>query len=178
MLQECESGPAKDQAMKTLFLLRHAKSSWKDAGLSDFERPLNKRGVHSANLLGGVLAKREPQPDLILSSPAVRAKETTLLVTEGAAFAGEVRYVDRLYLASAGTLLEIVSQLDDRHEAVMIVGHNPSLETLLPRLCGVREEMPTCALAMISFPVDLWSESSESPGQLEWFIKAKELLDR
>lgn len=164
--------------MKTLFLLRHAKSSWRDAGLTDFDRPLNNRGVRSAELIGTLLARRHRHPNLILSSPAVRARETAEIVIERAGFAAAVRYVDRLYLASVATLLETILQIEDGQTTVMLVGHNPGMEELLFFLTGAMNGMTTAALAMIRFEIDHWNEIEEGSGQLEWFINPKGLLTR
>jgi phosphohistidine phosphatase len=162
--------------MKTLLILRHAKSSWKDSGISDFERPLNARGKRSADLIGRFMKKKKLRPDLILSSTAARARETIGLVLESARLVVELRYDERLYLASAGRLAEIISQIEDDRSQVMIVGHNPGMEELLPRLTGVVERMPTGALAKIVLEVDRWSEVSETnSGRLEWLVKPKEL---
>jgi phosphohistidine phosphatase len=114
--------------MKTLLILRHAKSSWKDSGISDFERPLNARGKRAADLIGRFMKKKKLRPDLILSSTAARARETIGLVLESARLVVELRYDERLYLASADRLAEIVSQIEDDRSQVMIVGHNPGME--------------------------------------------------
>src|SRR5947209_17764709 len=99
--------------MKTILLLRHAKSSWKDATMSDFERPLNGRGLKAAPLIGRFLRRKKIRPDLILSSPAERARQTTALVMEAAQFSAELRYDERIYEASAARLLEIIYQIEE-----------------------------------------------------------------
>lgn len=162
--------------MKTLLVLRHAKSSWKDSGLADFERPLNGRGKRACDLIGRYLRKKKPSPDLILCSTATRARETVRLVLESARLIVEIRYDQRLYLASAERLEEIVSQIEDERGNVMLVGHNPGMEELLLRLTGVTESMSTAALAKIDFDVDQWSAISEQRrGSLDWLVKPKDL---
>ena len=162
--------------MKTLLVLRHAKSSWKDSGISDFERPLNTRGKRAAVLIGSFMRKKKLRPDLILSSTATRARETIGLVLESARLVVELRCDARLYLASADRLTEIISQIEDDRSEVMLVGHNPGMEELLPRLTRVVERMPTGALAKIVLEVDRWSEVSKTnSGRLEWLVKPKEL---
>jgi len=162
--------------MKTLLVLRHAKSSWKDSSLADFDRPLNDRGKRAADVIGSFLGKEKLCPDLVLSSTAARARETIGLVLESARLVVEVRYDQRLYLASAERLAEIVSQIDEHRSQVMLVGHNPGMEELLPRLTGVTERMPTAALAKITLDVEKWSEvSSARSGRLDWLVKPKEL---
>ncbi len=163
--------------MKTLLLLRHAKSSWSDPALRDFYRPLNKRGLKAAPLIGRFMRKRKLRPDLILSSPANRARQTTELVVEAAGLETEPRFNESLYEASAVQLLEIVSQVGDDAGEVMLVGHNPGLEDLLVSLTGEARRMPTAALARISLDIERWSEVRETGGQLEWLVKPKELVD-
>ena len=114
--------------MKTLLLLRHAKSSWSNPSLRDFDRPLNERGLKAAPLIGSLLLKRQLQPGLVLSSPAERARQTAALVVEAAQFAITPRFDERIYEASALALLELISQIDDGVEQAMIVGHNPGIE--------------------------------------------------
>jgi len=107
--------------MKTLLLLRHAKSSWKESGVKDFDRPLNQRGLKAAPAIGRLLRKRKLEPALVLSSPAERARQTTQLVLDAAGLKTELRYDERIYEASGARLLESVSQLDDEADAVMMV---------------------------------------------------------
>jgi phosphohistidine phosphatase len=162
--------------MKTLLVLRHAKSSWKDSGLADFERPLNGRGKQACDLIGRYLRKKKPSPDLILCSTATRARETVRLVLEAARLVVEIRYDQRLYLASAERLEEIVSQIEEERANVMLVGHNPGMEELILRLTGVTESMPTAALAKIVLDPDKWNDvAGGRSGRLEWLVKPKEL---
>jgi phosphohistidine phosphatase len=161
--------------MKTLLLLRHAKSSWNDATLSDFERPLNGRGLKAAPLMGRFLRRKKIQPDLILSSPAERARQTATLVVEAAKITAERRYDERIYEASAARLLEIISQIEENANIVLLVGHNPGLEELLARLTGESQNMPTAALASIILEADKWNKVRERNGRLEWLVKPKEL---
>lgn len=161
--------------MKTLFLLRHAKSSWDDPDLSDFNRPLNKRGLKAAPKMGAVMRKRKLQPQLILSSPAARAKETTRLISEAAGLKTEVRYEQGIYEASVGRLLKIVSQIDESVNTAMLVGHNPGFEELLAGLTSESQRMPTAALACIELEVEKWSDVSTGSGKLAWLVKPKDL---
>jgi phosphohistidine phosphatase len=161
--------------MKILYLLRHAKSSWDDPDLSDFNRPLNKRGLKTAPKMGAVMRKRKLQPDLILSSPAARAKETTRLVSEAAGLKTEVRYEQGIYEASVDRLLKIVSQIDESVNTAMLVGHNPGFEELLSALTGESQRMPTAALACIELKVKKWSDASAGSGKFKWLVKAKDL---
>lgn len=143
--------------------------------MSDFNRPLNKRGLKSAPKMGAVIRKRKVQPDLILSSPAARAKETTRLVSEAAGLKTEVRYEQGIYEASVGRLLKIVSQIDESVNTALLVGHNPGFEELLAALTSESQPMPTAALACIKLDVEKWSDASASSGKLAWLVKPKDL---
>lgn len=164
--------------MKKLLLLRHAKSSWADATLTDFERPLNERGRLAAPLVGKFMRERQLNPDLVISSPAKRTRETIALVMEAAHIETELRYDERIYEASVGNLLEVVSQIEDDKREVLLVGHNPGFENLLESLTGESERMPTAALARIILNAEKWDETAAKGGRLEWLVKAKELAKR
>lgn len=162
--------------MKKLLLLRHAKSSWDDASLPDFERPLNERGTRAAPVVGKFMRERKIRPDLVICSPAKRTRETIALVLAAAGIAPELRYDERIYEASVAGLLEIISQIEDGKTEVMLVGHNPGFENLLERLTGQSVRMPTAALARIALDSEKWSEAAAAKGgRLELFVKAKEL---
>ena len=161
--------------MKTLFLLRHAKSSWKDETLPDFERPLNSRGVRTTKLLSQIFTSDKVKPDLILSSCAVRARETIERVLEFGKVRSELRFDERIYDASIDRLLEVVHQIDKSARSVMIVGHNPGLEELITALTGQSEIMPTGTLAKITFDSSSWSNVGTQLGTIEWLRKPKEL---
>lgn len=162
--------------MKTLFLLRHAKSSWKDTSLPDFERPLNKRGRQAAPLVGKFMRKQKMRPDLILCSPAERARQTIALVGDAATFKAELRYDERIYEAHVARLLSVVSQIDEDAGKVLIVGHNPGLEELLEHLTGEVRHMPTAALAHITLDIERWADAREQSGELVRLVRPKELL--
>ena len=161
--------------MKTLLLLRHAKSSWDDKTLRDFDRPLNKRGLKAAPMVGETIRKRKLRPELVLSSPAERAKETTRLVCDAAGLIAVARYEDGIYEASARSLLEIVSRIEDAVNTAMLVGHNPGLEELLGVLTSEAHRMPTASLASIELSIERWSEVASGTGKLQWILKPKEL---
>ena len=161
--------------MKTLFILRHAKSSWDNADLSDYERPLNERGLEAAPLMGGVMRTNQFQPALILSSPAKRAEQTAMLVKEAAGFGGKIKFEKRIYEASQAQLLEIIREQNSQFESVMLVGHNPGLENLIRALTGEIHPMPTAALAVIDLEANRWSEINSSTGKLRTLIRPKEV---
>jgi phosphohistidine phosphatase len=160
--------------MKKLLLLRHAKSSWADASLPDFERPLNERGMRAAPLIGKFMRAEKIRPDMVICSPAKRARETIALVLEAAAIETELRYDERIYEATVARLFEVISQIEDKRE-VLLVGHNPGFENLLESLTGQTERMPTAALARIALNSDNWDEAAAKGGHLECLVKAKEL---
>lgn len=162
--------------MKTLFLLRHAKSSWKKEELPDHDRPLNKRGKNDAPRMGELMVKEELYPDLIISSSAKRAKKTTELLVGGAGFNPEIVYERDLYAAWPDAYIETLNVLPDNYERVMVVGHNPGLEELLEILTDEFERMPTATLAVISLPIASWREISlETRGELDSIYRPKEL---
>src|ERR1700704_3713214 len=158
--------------MKILLLLRHAKSSWKDESLSDFDRPLNERGRKAAQAIGRYLRKQKMMPDLVLSSPAVRARETTGIITTTAKLTAEIRYDQRIYEADPLRLVHVLSQIEDNFRSVLLVGHNPGMAELLGLLTGSSQHMPTAALAKIRLEgVEDWSEISQAKAILELMIK-------
>lgn len=161
--------------MRTLLLLRHAKSSRKDNGVRDFDRPLNQRGLKAAPSIGRLIRKRKLQPDLVLSSPAERARQTTQLLFEAAGLKTEVRYDERIYEATGARLFEIVGQIEEDANVAMLVGHNPGLEELLEALTGEAHNLPTAALACIELNIEKWNKVRAGGGQLEWLVKPKEL---
>ena len=144
--------------MKTLLLLRHAKSSWKHAEQTDHARPLNTRGTRDVPRMGALVRDRRMAPDLIISSSAVRAARTAGAVADACGFDGTVRSEPRLYLADPRTILEVLGEVAGDVSRVLIVGHNPGLEGLVTLLTERDETMPTAALAEISLPIDDWVE--------------------
>jgi phosphohistidine phosphatase len=161
--------------MKTLLLMRHAKSSWKTPDQPDFERPLNPRGERTAPLMGRHLRGRNVVPNLIICSPAERAKQTARLFAEAAGFGAELRYDERIYEASAARLLEVVTQADDGADVLLVVGHNPGMEELLRLLTGETRVVPTAALAKVDLTADKWGKVKELGGRLDWLAKPKDL---
>jgi phosphohistidine phosphatase len=143
--------------MKTLFLMRHAKSSWKHP-VPDGDRPLAGRGERDAPRMGRRLAKRIRRPDLILSSPAKRALATARIVAKKLHYGRKRIVVDaRLYPSSSGELLKVVQGLDDRLKRVMLFGHNPALANFAHRLSSKVDRMPTAAVAEFAFDSRSWA---------------------
>ena len=170
--------------MKTLTLLRHAKSSWDDPAARDFDRPLNRRGRKAARAMGKAMRDRGIAFDHILASPAARVVGTLEDLAEGYGGPIEPAFDDRVYMATAATLLKLVQGADDRAERLLVVGHNPGMEALALSLTrdddnALRSEMsakyPTATLAEISLPVDHWCDVALGTGQLARFIRPRDL---
>ncbi len=144
--------------MKKIYILRHAKSSWKDSSLSDFDRPLNERGKRNAPMMGIKMAELNIVPDLVLSSSANRAYTTASIVVEKLNYPKDrIEKRKDLYLASSHAILKIINSADKKHESLMIVGHNPGLTELANDLGAFQvSSMPTCALVALEFAVDEW----------------------
>ena len=145
--------------MKTLFLVRHAKSSRDDPSLPDRERPLNDRGLHDAPMMGQRLNKSGAKPDQLVSSPALRALTTAQLIADEIGYPRrDIVIDDRLYASSPERLLAVIRALDDAHGRVMLFGHNPEFAELAHRLAPEITGMPTCAVAEIGFDTDAWTD--------------------
>ena len=145
--------------MKTLFLMRHAKSSWDDDDLRDVDRPLAPRGMRDARKMGKRLAKRDKKIDLILSSPAVRARATAQLLAKKLGYKPKKIIVDdRLYAATERDLLAVIRALDNKLRRVILVGHNPELTALARRFSSDITQLPTSAIAEFKFDTRSWSD--------------------
>jgi phosphohistidine phosphatase len=154
--------------MKTLFLIRHAKSSWDDTALPDKDRPLSDRGRRDAPKMGKRLAKRDVKPDLILSSPARRALKTAKIIAKKLDYKRKNIVVeDRLYSGAVHDLLNVVQKLGDKLERVMLFGHNPELTELAHRLSSEITHMPTCAVAELC-SVRSRGQTSARPSSQKW----------
>ena len=162
--------------MKTLLILRHAKSSWKDEELDDHERPLNKRGLNDAPRMGEVIKEHDLVPELILSSSAVRARHTAELAAEQCGYEGEIGGGRELYSFASGDYLDALEKVDDGYSRVMVVGHNPGLEELAEWLTGVYTSLPTATLAVLRLDINHWSELEEGGvGELVQVFRPREL---
>ena len=157
--------------MKTLYLLRHAKSSWSFDELSDQERPLNDRGRDDAPLMGQALAKRRICPDIIVSSPAVRAMSTALLVAREMQFPHEKITVEPgIYGAEADDLLAIIKGLPDAAGSALLVGHNPTITEVANALSpSSLNEMPTAAVVCLRFSCDRWEEVGKANAEFYFY---------
>lgn len=164
--------------MKVLYILRHAKSSWDNPRMTDFDRPLNDRGLRTVPLMGEIFVKNNFQPELIVSSPAVRARETANMLKTAADLKAEIEFDEHIYEASTQTLLKLISALGEPAESAMIVGHNPGLEGLIKALSGEYQIMPTAGLAIIDLNVENWENTGEECGRLREIFRPREEFNR
>lgn len=144
--------------MRTLLLMRHAKSSWDDPDLADHDRPLNKRGLRDAPRMGALLQREGLVPDSIVSSTALRALRTARLVARACRFDKPLTATADLYHASENDWREQIRQLPDEDALVLCVGHNPGLEDFLAGWVGQYVRMPTAAIARLTFEEDDWND--------------------
>lgn len=147
--------------MKTLLLVRHAKSSWSDPTLPDRIRPLAGRGKHDVVKMGSRLANRGVKPDLLVTSPAVRTVETAKAIGKELEYKHRnIAVNDRLYACQPDDILEVVNGFDDGLSYVMLVGHNPELTDFVHLFTDSVAYMPTCAMLELQFDVDAWVDIS------------------
>ena len=153
--------------MKYLYIVRHAKSSWDQVALDDFERPLTDRGHRNAIMLGKLLKEQKIIPDLLLSSPATRAAMTARLISEQIKYsASDIIFDPKIYLASTPLLFDILRKLKNEHKQVMIVGHNPGMTALVNELAVEQvSNLPTCSIYGLRLKIKAWSELSKKCGQ-------------
>jgi phosphohistidine phosphatase len=166
--------------MKYILLLRHAKSSWSDPGLDDFDRPLAGRGLKDAPRMGKYIRKIGYKPDYIVSSPAERAKQTTEMVVDAMKMDESViNWDDDLYFESARKYIEAINGAPDSAEKVMIVGHNPLMEATATALSGGREStafrIPTAGLVCLESYAVSWNDINPGTCQVKWMMIPKVL---
>ena len=171
--------------MKTLTLLRHAKSGWDDPVARDFDRPLNGKGKRAAELVGRELRRRSVHFDHVVASPAVRVVETLEGIEAGYGEALAPTWERRIYLASAATLLDVIHDLPDSADGVLMAGHNPGLEDLVLLLAPdsgdtdlrdiVELKYPTASLAVLALPADRWADVAASSARLTLFLRPRDL---
>ena len=162
--------------MKTLLLLRHAKSSWKDSELDDHDRPRNKRGKCDAPRMGELIKELQLAPDFLVCSSARRARKTAEHVIHASGYRGESRITSELYHADRQKLVAFVANLPDAAARVLLIGHNPDLEELLEALTGQCAALSTAALAQIELAIDSWRDLPQHlPGKLVKIWQPREL---
>lgn len=170
--------------MKTVCLLRHAKSSWADSTLSDHDRPLNGRGRDAAPRVGAHMREAGHLPDLVLCSTATRTRQTLDAVLSEWEVEPAIQFEEELYLASPSEMLELVQSVDDTVESLLLVGHNPGTGILAEVLSGagpeeslqlMRAKFPTAGLAIIELSVDRWKDVVSGCGSLKEFVRPRDL---
>ncbi len=162
--------------MKTLLLLRHAKSSWDHPDLDDRERPLNKRGKRQAPEIGKLVYTENLTPDLILTSPARRARKTAQEVAKKCGYDGEIDQVADFYPGGPADYLQILSKLPEGVRRVMVIAHNPGLEEFLQMLVGQISPLSTAALAQVELPLEAWQDfNSSTRGKLVRILRPVEV---
>lgn len=170
--------------MKTVLILRHAKSDWGNPGQADFDRPLAKRGLEDAPRMGDILARFDYVPDKILASPALRAKQTAQLAAEGCGYRKAIQWEESFYGGGSEDLIAALKQLPATVEKVLLIGHNPTLEETAAFLCQPHAaaenwtdswsiKIPTAGLLCINFDMTDWTELEPGEGVLQWFVIPK-----
>ncbi len=170
--------------VKNLYILRHAKSSWKDTSLDDFDRPLNKRGRLAGKTIGAYLKKERLTPDLIICSAARRATQTMGLVKKEIGDKTPSEISRNLYMASAEEIIRILWGIDDKIETAMVIAHNPGVEYLALSLTGdgdgdawqrMNAKFPTAGLAILTFDLKNWSNITQGGARLIKFVCPREI---
>ena len=157
--------------MKTLSILRHAKSSWDDSSISDRDRPLNRRGQRDAPLMGDRILASSIRPSLIISSPAERAWTTAKIIAQSISYPREfLQRDDRIYLAGVASLYDVISEQENGFNSIMIVGHNPGLTEFANRFVpGITTNIPTCGFVAVDIDTDNWQLDKDLPCELQIF---------
>ena len=154
---------------KKLYIIRHAKSSWKDFTLDDFDRPLNKRGNLNAPYMGKKLKDKNIIPDIIISSPALRAKTTAKIIANEIGFSKSIIFDENIYETTVKTVHDIIRKVDDENKIIFIFGHNPTLNMLAEFYVDFDENIPTCGVVGIEFDCNNWIEINEKNSKLIFF---------
>lgn len=163
--------------MKTVLIMRHAKSDWGNAALSDHDRPLNGRGHADAPKMGKLLKQEELTPDLIISSSAKRAWQTAEGVAYACGYENEIEQTEEFYLAEPESYLERLSAVENHHQIVMVVGHNSGISELVSEVTNSYQQMTTANIAQVQFEIDNWAEidNEETVGRMMAFWRPKDL---
>ena len=161
--------------MKAIYLIRHAKSDWNNSELSDFERPLNKRGLRDAPFMGGKLSELKFNPDLIICSPAQRTTSTAQLLCSKTNYSFEhIKFEPSIYESSLNNLIELINDLPNTANEVAMIGHNPSTTMLSNYLTDdYIGNMPTCSIVKIELEIEDWNEIVQGIGSQKYFIYPK-----
>jgi phosphohistidine phosphatase len=168
-----------DKKVKTILLMRHGKSDWEE-DVTDFDRPLTGRGRNDTPYMGRFLLKSGKTPHLIISSPAKRARETAELLAKSCKYKGKIEFNDSLYENSPGEIIRVIQDIDDKIDVAMVVGHNPSIEGAVKKLCfremksienGIK--FPTSAIVCLEVETESCSELYPGNCTMAWFVTPK-----
>ncbi|MCB9207927.1 MAG: histidine phosphatase family protein [Ignavibacteriales bacterium] len=165
--------------MKTLYLIRHAKSSWDFPNLSDFERPLNERGQRDAPFMGKLLSERIKSPQIIYSSPAKRAITTAEIIAEFLGYdVNSIIKNENIYEAAVSDLMRIINNNSDEYSSLMLFGHNPGFTLISNYLADKKiTNLPTCGFVQIDFNLNSWNNIEGSSGNLMHFEYPKKYIN-
>lgn len=157
--------------MKTLYLVRHAKSSWDNANLADFDRPLNKRGQKAAPFMAKLMSENNVQVDRIISSPANRALTTAETFCEVLGYPLEkIEQRIEIYEGGINQMLQIVREIPDSCSSAMLFGHNPTITSFANFISGEHlENIVTCGVVRIDLKTDFWQQTLMDSGKLVWY---------
>jgi phosphohistidine phosphatase len=162
--------------MKSVLILRHAKSSWKQPDLNDHDRPLNKRGKRDAQRMGELLRNEHLIPESVISSAAIRARDTAKAEVKASGYKGKIALNRSLCTAGLEAYLKVLNGLSNDSVRVLVVGHNPGVEELVLMLTGETHPMSTCSLAHIKLHVERWLDVDyETKGQLAGICRPRDL---
>ncbi len=164
--------------MKTLYIIRHAKSSWDSSAKSDFDRPLNKRGLRDAPMMGRVLKQKSIKPDFIISSTAKRAKKTALIIAEQIGYKeSDIIFDGDLYLASANEILEIIQNVSDKVDSLFVIAHNPGMTDFINHFSDTFiDNLPTAGIFSMEFDMDDWKDIKSNSAKNCFFDYPKKHL--
>jgi len=166
---------SKEFMIKTLYLIRHAKSDWSDGTLSDFERGLKKRGHKDLDTISSYMSLQQLKPDLIISSLALRAQTTADQLAKKIGYDGRIHYMEELYNSRPEILMNVLTLQDDSDETIFLVGHNPELTEFANFLLKDNfPKLPTLGVLAIHLNIDSWSEIKEQCGEIDFFIQPKQ----
>jgi len=165
----------KESTIKTLYLIRHAKSDWSDGSLSDFERGLKKRGHKDLDTISSYMSLQKLKPDLMISSLALRAQTTADQLGKKIGYEGRIHYMEELYNSRPETLMNVLTLQDDSYETIFLVGHNPELTEFANFLIKDNfPKLPTLGVLAIHLDIDTWSDIKEECGEIDFFIQPKQ----
>ncbi len=161
--------------MKTLIIIRHSKSSWKDHSLSDFDRPLNKRGKKDAKKMSFELSEKIKKVDLLLSSSSKRTTQTSNYFLDSIDVRSNI-FSENLYHSSSDLIFDFVLKINNKYNKTIIVGHNPGLTNIVNKLTNLKlDNLPTSGIVIIVFDVDNWKKINYKSGLVEWIKFPKDL---